>query len=189
MMDADELEMAEADIDAAEVDEMLDELVDEAEYGEAIMPTMISRFGRRPPVRTATGRPGYGPLGPPDGYVTQKQFTDALTRVGTDVRRNAQGIKSVNSRVNGVVKVNRVQSRAIGKVDKTMKLDGALEFVEAFNPTTQAIDVFQLFKGAVASGFIGQTKGPLGNPFVIGGIGLLLRNPGILSGLFTPPTP
>jgi hypothetical protein len=43
-----------------------------------------------------------------------------------------------------------------------------------------SLNAFQLLRGSIKSGFIGEPKGALGNPAVIGGIGLLLQNPGIL---------
>lgn len=68
-----------------------------------------------------------------------------------------------------------------------MKLDGALEFAESYDGNT--LDFISLFKGAVKSGMLDNTKGALASPAVIGGIGLLLNvfrnNPGMLMGLAT----
>ena len=181
-MDGEGFDVDSESFDADEVDEMLDEMMDSDEdYSE--------RRRRRPrpkrrPVLTARGRTAYRPPAKSSAFVTQKQLQTALGRVGTDVRRNAQGIKGLNGRVNGVVAVNKVQSRSIGRIDKTMKIDGALELVEAYNGSE--INAYQLLKGAVKSGYLGQGKGPLSNPLVIGGIGLVLRQPGIVSGLLTP---
>lgn len=120
--------------------------------------------------------------------MTQKQLKDAMARVGAETRRNAQGIKTVNSRigslggrVDGVVTVNQVQTTKIGKLEKQMKIDGVLELVESYDGTT--VNLYQVLKGAVKSGFLGDAKGAAGNPWVIGGVGFLLRNPGILGSL------
>lgn len=125
--------------------------------------------------------------------VSQKQFKVAMTRVGRDTRRNAMGIKTVNKRVmkvggrvDNVVRVNRVQNRSIGKIKQQMKTNSILEFVESYDGTS--IDTFQLLKGAVAGGYIGTGKGALSNPLLIGGLGLLLRNPAILGGVLQPTT-
>lgn len=125
--------------------------------------------------------------------VSQKQFKAAMSRVGKDTRRNAMGIKTVNKRVikvggrvDNVARVNRIQSRNIGKIKQQMKTNSILEFVESYDGTS--IDTFQLLKGAVAGGYIGTGKGALSNPLVIGGLGLLLRNPAILGGVLQPNT-
>jgi hypothetical protein len=130
----------------------------------------------------------------PGGAVDQKQLHDALARVAADVKRNGEGIKTLNTRLGGlttrvddVVSVNQIQSRAIGKLDKQMKIDGALDLAESFTPG--GISAFQLLRGAVKSGLLGEGKGALGNPLVIGGIGLVLNNPGILGGLLPRPNP
>src|SRR5258706_7082439 len=105
-------------------------------------------------------------------YVTQTQLQEALTRVGTDIRRNGEGIKGLNSRVDDIVVVNRVQSREIGKLGKQMKIDGALELAEAFTfPAAGGaqLDVYRVLRGAVKSGVLGDPKGALGNPWVVGG--------------------
>jgi hypothetical protein len=174
----------------SEMDEMLDGLVDarESAYAER----KRKRRGRRPApakgVPTARGGSAYRAPAAAGGPVNQKQLQDALARVGGDVKRNAEGIKTINtrlgaisSRVDDVVSVNRIQSHEIGKLDKRMKIDGALELVESFTPG--GLSAFQLLKGAVKSGLLGEGKGALGNPLVIGGIGLVLNNPGILGGL------
>ena len=109
-----------------------------------------------------------------------------------EVRRNAKGIKTVNAkvgrvnrRVTGVVAVNAAQSRQIGKLDKRVKLDGALEFAESWNGSQ--VDLFAVFKGAVKSGLLDNTKGAFASPVAIGGVGLLLNvlrnNPGGLGAL------
>lgn len=125
-------------------------------------------------------------------YVTQKQFKSSLGRVGTDIRRNAKGIKSIHgsmrklgSRVDDVVSVNRVQSRHIGRLQRQAKIDGALELAGSFD--NGSIDLIQAFRGAVKLGLLGDTKGALGNPALIGAAALFLRNPQILGGLVRPP--
>jgi hypothetical protein len=193
----DEPDYADLDEDYSgeEMDEMLDELIDSADsedLAERRRRRQRSRARQRQkPVPTATGKSAYRTPGA-GGLVTQKQLQDALTRVGADVKRNAAGIKTINgqlggirTRIDGVVTVNAAQSRAIAKLDRQMKIAGALEVVQAFEPGR--LDAFQLLKGAAASGVIGGGKGALGNPWVIGGLGLLLRNPAFLGGLTQQP--
>jgi len=179
--------------DIGEMDEMLDGLVDarESDFTERKRRGRGRRGGNRP-VPAARGGNAYRAPSAPAGAVNQKQLHDALSRVGADAKRNGEGIKTINTRLSGlttrvddVVSVNQLQSRAIGKLDKQMKIDGALELVESFTPG--GISAFQLLKGAVKSGLLGEGKGALGNPLVIGGIGLVLNNPGILGGLLQRP--
>ena len=176
----------------SEVDEMLDGLV-ESDENFAERRRRRARRGRGKPVPTAPGRNAYRSPAT-EGFVTQKQLKDALTRVGVDIKRNAVGIKTINTRLTGVntrvddvVTVSKVQSGKIGRLDRQMKVDGALELVQSFN--AGGLDAFQLLKGAVKSGFLGESKGALGNPLVIGGIGLVLRNPNILGGILPPAVP
>jgi len=176
----------DADLGMSEMDEMLDGLVESRrDYSER---RGGKQHGGHKGVPSARGGSAYRPPTAPNGYVTQKQLQDALGRVGADVKRNGEGIKTINARMGGlatrvddVVSVNKVQSRAIGKLDKMMKIDGALDLAESFTPG--GISTFQLLRGAVKSGLLGDGKGALGNPLVIGGIGLVLNNPGILGGL------
>ena len=46
--------------------------------------------------------------------------------------------------------------------------------------------MYQLLKGATKSGFLGDGTGAMSNPLVIGGLGLLLNNPNLLSGILAP---
>jgi hypothetical protein len=145
-------------------------------------------------VPTAQGRSAYRePAAGAAAPVPQKQLKDVMDRVGGDVRRNAEGIKAINGRLNaldgrvdGVVTVATRHSRELARVQQQMKIDGALELVEAVNLSGGALDAYQLLKGAVKLGLLGTGKGALSNPAVIGGAGLLLRNPNILGGLFGP---
>lgn len=181
-----------------DVDDVLDALMEEADGDDELAERRRrSRRRRRRGQRrvpTARGRSAYRP--PVKGqYVTQKQFSESLRRVGADIRRNAMGIKTVNTRigrldkrVSGVVSVNAAQSRKISKLDKTIKLDGALEFAESYNGSQ--LDLFALFKGAVKSGLLDNTKGVLANPVAVGGLGLLLNilrnNPQVLGSIVAP---
>jgi hypothetical protein len=188
-----------AEYDGGEVDDMLDALMESGgadDLSERRRQRNRQR-SRAKGVQTAQGRSAYREPGAaaPGGPVTQKQFKEALDRVGADVRRNAEGIKAINTRLNtldgrvdGVVTVATKHSRELVRLQQQMKVDGALELVESLNPTSGTLDVYQLLKGAVKLGFLGDGKGPLSNPAVIGGAGLLLRNPGILGGLFAPRT-
>jgi hypothetical protein len=176
--------------DMSEMDEMLEGLVESRnDYSERKRSGGGKRGGGGPRgVPSAGGGSAYRTPQAAGGYVTQKQLEEALGRVATDVKRNGEGIKTLNTRLGGlttrvddVVSVNKIQSRELGKLDKQMKIDGALDLAEAFTPG--GISAFQLLRGAVKSGFLGEGKGALGNPLVIGGIGLILNNPGILGGL------
>jgi hypothetical protein len=192
-MESDEsygLNGAEAEYESGEVDEMLDSLIDAAggDFSEA---RRGRRRGRKPNRRVPTpdGRTAYrDPSGATGGAVSQKQFKEAMDRVAAEFQRTAQGVKEINTRlgtidrrVDGVVTVATAQSRQLTKIERLNKADGALELVEALNGGQ--LNAFQLLKGAVKLGFLGDGKGPLSNPLVVGGIGLVLRNPGILGGL------
>jgi hypothetical protein len=177
----------------SEMDEMLDGLI-ESDYPERKRRSRGRRGGNSKPVPAARGGSAYRPPAAPGGAVTQKQLQDSLGRVASDVKRNGEGIKTINAKLGGlttrvddVVSVNRIQSRELGKLDKRLKIDGALDLAESFAPG--GLSAFQLLRGAVKSGFLGEGKGPLGNPLIIGGIGLILNNPGILGGLLPRPNP
>jgi len=203
VMEADEaLEQEEEEeaYDQQEVDDMLDALIEETDedFSERHRNRNRNRGKQRQGVRTATGRTPYQePV--QNGYVTQKQFKEAMGRVGEETRRNAEGIKTVNARVgkldnrvDGVVDVSKVQSKKIVSLDTRMKLDGALDFAASFSVQTATdgsmnlvTDFSQILRGAVKNGALGDGKGALSNPWVVGGIGMILRNPGIIGGLLT----
>lgn len=182
-----------------EVDDMLDAMMAEADEDLAERRARRRRRGglaRKRAVRTASGKSAY--RAPTQaGLVSQTQFKEAMTRVGDETRRNAEGIKTVNDRVGkldgrvqGVVTVATAQGRKLGSLDRRMKLDAALDFAQSFNVETgtdgsvrlAVPDLTQLLKSAVKSGVLGDGKGALGNPWVVGGIGLALR-PNLLSSL------
>ncbi len=185
--DEDEMDYDFDDFDDAEdfddMDDVLDALMDAADdeddYSERRRRRRKGRRARRR-VRKPTRR-----------------VTTANTRgnrgLRAEVRRNAKGIKTVNAkvggvsrRVKGVVAVNAAQARQIGRLDKRVKLDGALEFAESWNGSQ--MDLFAVFKGAVKSGLLDNTKGTFASPVAIGGVGLLLNilrnNPQGLGSLF-----
>ena len=184
------------DLDRSDADDVLDALMestsgyDLSERKRKRGQRGAQRGGPRP-VPTANGRNAYREPGAasPNAPVNQKQLKDALAQVATDVRRNAEGIKTINGRlgtldgrVSGVIGVAAAHGQQIAKLDRQLKIDGAFEFVESFNGTQ--VDVYQLLKGAVKSGFLGtESKGVFSNPAVLGGIGLLLRNPNIIRNL------
>jgi hypothetical protein len=202
----DEAAYDESDEDYGDdTDDVLDALMDSTDssyLAERRKKRGGAKRGRTPKrgVKTAAGKPAYRtPPAPAGGAVTQKQLQDALTRVGVDIRRNAEGIKTVNTRLNtitgrvdSVVSVSAAQNRALTRLDKQMKIDGAFEFVEALKPGTggasATIDIYQILKGVTKSGFLGDGTGAWSNPLVIGGIGLLLNRPEILGGFLTPRT-
>src|SRR6185503_7609571 len=135
------------------------------------------------------------PAGP---YVQQRQFAESLGQVGTDLRRNAMGIKTVNSRLGvldgrlaSVVGYQRDQNQKINKIGKQLQLDGALDIAQSFtvDPTTNTLNLSsnpaQILQAVVKFGVLGSQTGLLGNPFVVGGIGFLL-NSGILGNILAP---
>jgi hypothetical protein len=111
-------------------------------------------------------------------------------RPGTmDAQRNGMGIKALNDRINALdtkvdqaVRVVAQDRAAVRKLEKLNKIDGALDLASSFN--AGSIDVFQVVKGSYKIGAFGEPKGALGNPVLIGAVGLLLRNPGILGQVF-----
>jgi hypothetical protein len=211
--DSDVLEMDESldtdedeAYDQGEVDEMLDALIGEQDedYAERRRRRSQNRkraAKQRKGVPTAKGRSAYQEPGE-KGFVTQKQFKEALARVGEETKRNAEGIKTVNtrfgkldSRIDGVVSVSTLQSGKIRSLDTRMRIDGALDFAQSFNIVTGddnslglQPDFSQMLRGAVKNGVLGNGKGALSNPWVIGGIALVIRNPGIVGGLLAPRT-
>jgi hypothetical protein len=185
----DDLEYEEdADYDVGEVDDMLESLIESNGNGLAERARRRGRNARRKKgVKTAQGKSAFREPAS-GGFVSQKQFKEAMDRVGDDARRNAEGIKVVNDRVNalngrvdGVVSVATLHSRALAKLEKRMKVTGALEFAQSY--TNGALNGFQLLKGAAAMGLLGDGKGALSNPAVIGGLGFLLQNPSMLGNI------
>ncbi len=174
--------------DVGEVDDMLESLIESNGNGLIERAKRRGRNARRKKgVKTAQGKSAFRePVS--GGFVSQKQFKEAMDRVGDDARRNAEGIKVVNDRVNalsgrvdGVVSVATLHSRALAKLEKRMKVAGALEFAAAYK--NGSLDGFQLLKGATAMGLLGDGKGALANPAVIGGLGFLLQNPATLGNI------
>jgi len=105
-----------------------------------------------------------------------------------EAQRNGQGIKAINDRINALdqkvdqaVRAISQDRAAVRRLEKLGKIDGALDLAASFNGTS--IDVFQVVRGALKSGFLGEPKGALGSPAVIGLAGLVLKNPGIISGI------
>ena len=192
----------EADAYDTEVDATLDALLEEADADITERSRRGKRRGgqpRRKGVPTAKGASTYRSPSGPNGFVTQQQFKEALGRVGDETRRNAEGIKTVNARIGKIdgqvtdlTTVSKSHNKRIGTLDNRMKIDGALDFASAFNVSTDAAgnstltpDFTQLLRGAVKNGVLGDGKGALSNPWVVGGIGLALR-PGFLAGLIGP---
>lgn len=200
-VDLDEVDEGGDSYEADETDDMLDALMEAAEDGDFV--ERKRRRGRRKrgaqrQVPAAKGKDAYRAPVPPTS-VTQKQLEDALTRVGGDVRRNAMGIKTLNGqigRLNGqvsdVVAVNRVQNDRLTRFDKQLRIDAALDFVQGLQVTKSTTpgspaqitpDLALLIRGAIKSGMLGDMKGALGNPLLIGGAALFLSKPDIVSGL------
>lgn len=120
--------------DEEDLDELLESLgiSEDDDDAEFLIPLLGSKlFGkkrrpaRRPP--TARGR-GYYRTPPSKQYVTQAQLRSALGKVSADVRRNATGIKSLNTRVNANLSrlnqqnaVNVRQNRRITALDRRIE--------------------------------------------------------------------
>jgi hypothetical protein len=113
------------------------------------------------------------------------------------------GIKTINTRVgqiagrvDGVADASRMHATRITKLNKQMQLDGALDFSKSITVSADATsgelrvvpDFSQVLKGLVKTGVVGTTTGPLSNPWVVGGVGFLLSNTGILTNLLAPRT-
>jgi len=178
------------------VDEVLEMMMGETTFGEdEDMSERRPKRGRSKRRRRGQGRGvRTAPKGSsyrrpvPKKYVTHAEFKKTTDIQDRKIARNGTGIKTVNSRVNGlkgrvdgVVTVNTAQSRYIRKLNKQMKIDAALEFAESYDGTS--IDIYQILKGAVKSGMLDSTKGAFSNPLLVGGLGFLLRNPGFLGQL------
>ena len=138
-------------------------------------------------IRTASRRPSYRPP-VSKRYVTHPEFKKSNDISDTKHARSAAGIKTLNERVKGVdtrvdglVEVNKAQTVHIRRLTKQMRIDGALEFAESYDGTS--IDIYQLLKGAVKSGMLDSTEGAFSNPLLVGALGFLLRNPGFLGQL------
>lgn len=129
MSDIDETVLEDLDIEAE--DEEDDEAVeDEAAEFNPLDPLGLfggGPFGlgnrRRRAPRTASGRQYYSPQFQP--YVTQQQFSTALTRIRTDVTRNSTAIKAVDTRVAAEQAVNRAQNKALATQSKINKRQSA----------------------------------------------------------------
>ncbi|CUH82544.1 hypothetical protein [Tropicibacter naphthalenivorans] len=114
-----------------------------------------------------------------------------IAKANTNIQRNAMGIKQINSRLASVnrrvganARATRIQSMQIRKINKMQKALGVMEFVQAYDAANNQIDIFQLLKGAVASGMLGGGKGAMHNPYLLGAAGLFLRaNNGNFGGL------
>lgn len=178
------------DADEGEVDQMLDALIEaDEDVSERRRNQGRRGRGRQRAVPTAKGDNAYREPTNAKQFVTQKELQAALGRVGEDVRRNAAGIKTLTGRVDatdrrvdGVVTVNTVQSKHIAKLDYQMKLDGALDLASSLNGGQ--LNLPTVFRGAVKSGLIGDKKGSLGSPLLIGAIAFVLQNnPNILGNL------
>jgi hypothetical protein len=203
--DMTEVDLDGAEWDTGEVDDVLDALMESADgngFAEfrGLIPGMRRPTRRPTPQRgvpAARGAPAYRQPTAPGGPVTQAQLKEALDRVGADVRRNAQGIKTINTRLNtldgrvtNVVSVAATQTRQITALERRMRIDGALDFAQSVSTSRDGaalnVNVVRLLSGAAKTGMLGDLRGPLGNPALIGGLGLVLNNPGILGGIFNP---
>ncbi len=198
-----ESEAEDESYDQEEVDEMLDALMDEADEDYAERRSRQNRArnrNRRQQQRTpprASGRSAYREPINERGEVTQKQLKEFAERSAGEDRRNAEGLKVINDRlgkldgrVDGVVSVAELHSKKIRSFDTRFKLDGALDFASSLEVQTDADgsvnlvpNIGQVFRGIVKNGALGDGKGALSNPWIVGGIGLFLRNPGIIGGL------
>lgn len=163
-------EFALGEYETEETDAMLDELV-EAD-GEEFTERRRGRSRGRAPSR----RPGVA-----------------------EAQRNGQGIKAINDRINALdskvdqtVRAIAHDRAAVRRLEKLGKLDGALDLAAGFTFDSAAgnlnIDLLQVIKGLLKSGFLGEPKGALGNAALVGGAGFVARNPAVISGIFRPRT-
>lgn len=183
------------------LDELYEALMDAQESGD--LGELMDSFDekkRRPRKRPARGRtPPIRPL--------LRQLPSQLPKKGGSccidprVSRDLVTLKQQNAQqdrklrdIEGLARknlsVNTLQTKSIGKIHKQMKLDGALDFASSIAMTSSGLEInlAHVLKGAIKSGMLGDPRGALGNPLVIGGLGVLLNNPSILSGLFAPKT-
>lgn len=182
---------AEDDDDDDDFDDMLEAMMDDDE--DDLSERRRRRRGRSRRSR-ARGR------NRPHRRTLRKRVPTARSRRGPS-KQNAKGIKVVNKKVaavggslDDVIAVNKVQSSNIGKLNRQVRVDGAMDFAkglelkqvkDANGKTVLALspDLTQLYRGAVKSGMFGDLKGLLSNPVLIGGLTFLLNNPGLLKGI------
>jgi len=190
----DEMELddyAEDDDDDDDFDDMLEAMMDDDEDDLS-----ERRRRRRNRSRKSRGRSRYRP----HRKALRKRVPTSRSSRGPS-KQNAKGIKIVNKKVSAVggslddvIAVNKAQSSKIGKLDRQVRVDGAIDFAkglelkqvkDANGNTVLALspDLTALYRGAVKSGMFGDLKGMLSNPILIGGITFLLNNPGLLKGL------
>ncbi|PSB14142.1 hypothetical protein C7B76_17275 [filamentous cyanobacterium CCP2] len=108
-----ELETLEDMMEELEYDEMYDDESDESDWSERTRRRMMPRR-RMPTPRTAPGSQLYRPR-PTSQYVTQPQLQAALARVGSQIKTNADAIKTNSNRINAV---SAEQTRQVGLLRK-----------------------------------------------------------------------
>jgi hypothetical protein len=140
-IEEDDVDVFEEDLDEdveeglyEEIEDLLDELAaeDEGEAADILERRRRRRRRRRPRGRrrvpSASGR-GYYRQRPSRNYVTQAQLQAGLERVARDVRKNASGIKVVNSRLKSlsashsrdIARVNAAHDRDVAQLKKDIK--------------------------------------------------------------------
>jgi hypothetical protein len=140
-IEEDDVDVFEEDLDEdveeglyEEIEDLLDELAaeDEGEAADILERRRRRRRRRRPRGRrrvpSASGR-GYYRQRPSRNYVTQAQLQAGLERVARDVRKNASGIKTVNSRLRSlsashsrdIARVNAAHDRDVAQLKKDIK--------------------------------------------------------------------
>ncbi|BFM10678.1 hypothetical protein R50072_08310 [Simiduia litorea] len=177
-------ELYEALMDANEGEE-LDE--DAEDYDERLFGKRRRRRARRPtrPMVNFIPRPKSKKKA---GCCINPKVSQALVALKRKDIVHDRKIRDVDARSRKNLRVNHLQTKGIGKLNKQMSLDGALEFADSITMTDNGMEInlASILKGLIKTGMLGDTKGALGNPAVIGGIGLLLNNPGILGGILAP---
>lgn len=169
-----------------DIDDILDSMIEEAEDYD---------FAERAPGRPRTIRPGVRPRpgairpgqrpgmtprrspAPQGGAMAQPR--DAASRA--DLAAMQARLTKVEQ---GMVSLAAGQARTsvnIATLDRARKVDGALDLASSFR--NGELDVFQLVRGTIKGGFVGEPTGAFGNPVLIGVIGLLLNNPNLLDGI------
>lgn len=193
--DDDDDELYDSDYDPDEAEDLIDDLLGEAAdgYGDDLGDFFWGKKKRRRRrrnrgrrVNRASRRRSYIP--PASSRKVQqrqlKTITDAQDR---KIARNASGIKtltkSVNGmqrRVSGLVRVNTMQTSQIRALRTRLRTDAAIDVATAFEG--ENIDFGNIARAAAKFGAF--DKGAFSNPYLIGGLVLLLQRGNLLGNLF-----
>lgn len=181
------------------LDELYDALMDAQESGDLgeLMENYDEkkrrrkRVNRRPPLPRPLLRNLPTPAPKKGNCCIDPRVSRDLATLKQQNAQQDRKLRDIEGLARKNLSVNTAQTKSIGKIHKQMKLDGALDFASSIAVTENGMEInlANVLKGAIKSGMLGDPRGALGNPLVIGGLGVLLNNPTILSGLFAPKTP